>query len=144
MTPMYREEALDALVTAGDITERVRHGGRWYACWALTYAGMSVVLTLGVGFLATTWALAPFMFGWFVIFVALLAYALRRPVTPAGFGWVHGLAMGGWGLVFAVTMSVGMVYFPAQPAWWVPGALATTVPLAVAAWLVAAKSQKVA
>ncbi|MBB4931630.1 hypothetical protein F4561_002450 [Lipingzhangella halophila] len=139
---MDREDALDGLVAAEEINRRVRRGGRWYAGWAAVFAGMSVVLTLGVGFLGATWVFVPFMVGWAVSFAVLLVYALSKPVTPAGFGWMHGLGMGVWGVVFAAVLTIGQVYFPAQPAWWVPGALVTAVPLLAVACVVLARSRE--
>ncbi|RNL86889.1 hypothetical protein [Halostreptopolyspora alba] len=140
---MHREEALDALVTADDITDRVRRRGRWYATWAVVYAAMSSALTLGVGFVVSDFALIALMAGWGVAIAALLIYAGRQPVTPPGFGWIHTLGIAGWGVTYSSILLIGLEYFPAQPSWWVPGALLTAVPMLIAARFVVVRSRGV-
>lgn len=44
-----------------------------------------------------------------------------------------GLAVGGWGLLFGLTLPAGLLAFPAEPAYWVPAGLLTALPLALGA-----------
>jgi hypothetical protein len=76
--------------------------------------------------------------------VASLAYALAlavlsatllpgASVTKTGMGRRWTTAMLVWGAVYGTCMIVGLVAFRAEPAFWVPAAVVTALPLAVGA-----------
>lgn len=54
-------------------------------------------------------------------------------VSKSGMGrrWLRALLW--WGVVYAVCMVVGLSLFPAEPAFWLPAAVVTALPLAVGA-----------
>lgn len=130
---MHREEALDALVAAEDISAKVRRRGRWYAVWATVYAGLAFAHVLAVGFAPGTWTMTAAMLGWGAAVILLSLYSMRRPVAPRRFGLLHGFAIGGWAVFYVSTVVFGSVFFPAEPAWWIPGAVLSAVPPLIAA-----------
>ncbi|MBV2363413.1 hypothetical protein ACFPZ0_16180 [Streptomonospora nanhaiensis] len=125
---MRREEALEALVAAQDITERVRRRGRWYAGYSAGFGVITVALVLAVGLwpspmgavVATPLAVAGF--------AALTVYCLRRPMSPRRHAAVHLTSMGFWSAAYVAVLVVGATAFPGSAAWWVPGALVCALP----------------
>lgn len=60
---------------------------------------------------------------------ALSVMHLRRMrASSLGFSRRFGLAVGGWGAVFGVSLTLGLVVFPASPAYFAIAAIATAVP----------------
>lgn len=125
---MRPDEAMDALERARVAEQRTRSRGAWYAVFAAAYAAASCALLLALG-LAPSKATALWVTPAFLAVVAaLVVFALRQPVRPRGFGALHVGAMAAWGVVYMVTLMVGVNVFPGETAWWVSGAVASTVP----------------
>lgn len=60
---------------------------------------------------------------------ALSVVHLRRMrASSLGFSRRFGLAVGGWGAVFGVSLTLGLLVFPASPAYFAIAAIATAVP----------------
>jgi hypothetical protein len=141
---MDRNEALDALERAEAVGARVRGQGGSYLVYAAGYAALSFGLVLALGLLpspaVTITATAVFVVG----AAALVGYQIRRPVTPRGFGWLHGSAMAAWGVLYAVTLAAGYAWFPGEPAWWIPAAVVCALPLLVAGFVVRGRARRAA
>jgi hypothetical protein len=95
--------------------------------------------------LAAASAMYLFTLGWFersdetpilaisIAFAAVLgvlsvAHLRRMRAASIGFTRRFGLAVGGWGAVFAVGLSLGLLMFPASPVYFAIAAIATAVP----------------
>ncbi len=72
-----------------------------------------------------------------VLGVSLLALSVGflpgAYVATRGFGLRWGLSVGIWGLVFGAVLGFGIAFFPGNLWFWIPGAVASAVPLAIGA-----------
>ncbi|WP_150237703.1 hypothetical protein [Nocardiopsis quinghaiensis] len=141
---MRRDEALDALERAETVGRRAHDRGRWYMLFAVLFSAATFTLTVTIGLFPTTTTIFTAMAVYLVLLTCLITFALRQPVQPRGYGWLHGLAMLGWGAVYGVTLFVGYAFFPEDPAWWVSGAALGTVPPMVAGWLAVRRNRSAA
>ncbi|GAB3205260.1 hypothetical protein ACQEU5_02070 [Marinactinospora thermotolerans] len=130
-----RGEARTALTTAGVIDAKVRATGRWYASWAACYAVLTAGCTAVLGLFPGPGVIVVATLTWASAIALLTALAQRRSATvPRGQGRRHGMMILAWALLYGAVLLIGLYLFPGEPAWWIPGALLTAVPPAVAAW----------
>jgi hypothetical protein len=47
----------------------------------------------------------------------------------------QGAMIAGWGLLYATVLALGTALFPGEPGWWLPGAVAVSLPGFVSAYL---------
>ncbi|OOC54164.1 MULTISPECIES: hypothetical protein [Nocardiopsis] len=141
---MHRDEALDALERADTVGARAHGRGRWYMLFAVLFAATTFALTVTIGLFPSTVTIFTATSVCLVVLACLVTFALRQPVQPRGYGWLHGAAMLGWGTVYGVTLFAGYAFFPEDPVWWVSGAALGAVPPLVAGWLAVRESRNTA
>ncbi|GAB3710046.1 hypothetical protein GCM10027590_02260 [Nocardiopsis nanhaiensis] len=129
---MRREEAWDALEQAEALDAKIRPRGRWYAVYGLGYGFASLILVLILG-------LAPSAMGvivgssFFAVALALLSfYMAKQPVKPLHYGKLHSWGIGGWGVIYTLSLFVGLTFLQGELLWWVPMAVLSAVPTSVA------------
>jgi hypothetical protein len=118
--------AADSLRAAG----QNRHA-QWLTGFAtstfMTYVGLSTIPD-DIGALV--------ILGAYMATVGLLSLALLRgaPVTKRGMGsrWVPALRL--WGLLYTVTLVVGLTWLRGSSLFWLAGAFVVSAPLAAGAW----------
>lgn len=132
---MRQNEAREALALARKVESRARFGGGWYMGFGLAFGAASCLLTLTIGLYPTPWAMGLAMGLFWVFLAVLITWAVTRAVVPRGFGRLHGVGMGVWGLVYGLVLLLGTRHFPQDPSWWVPGAVVTALPLLVTGYL---------
>ncbi|WP_430645597.1 hypothetical protein [Agromyces sp. GXS1127] len=63
-----------------------------------------------------------------VLGVLSVVHLRRMRAASLGFSRRFGLAVGGWGAVFGVSLTLGLLLFPAVPAYFAVAAIATATP----------------
>ncbi|MDA2807081.1 hypothetical protein [Nocardiopsis suaedae] len=138
-----REQAAASLAAAEDAAAKMRRKASTYAVYCAVFGTVIPACTAVIG-------LAPSLLGreatvpivmttsavMGVAILSLIIYLLTRPVTGTWFTRAHMATMLSWGILYSVTMLVGMYAFRAEPAWWIPMSIATALPFAAAiAWI---------
>ncbi|QBI56565.1 hypothetical protein [Streptomonospora litoralis] len=139
---MQREEALEALVAAQDITSRVRSRGRWYAVYASGFAGVAFSFPLALGLAPAPATVAVGMPLVLAAILGLSVYAYRQPMAPYRYGRLHVGMIACWGVLHSITMVVGMTAFKDVLWWWAAMALLCAVPPLTAAVYARAHSEE--
>ena len=119
---------LDAAAARERLIGRARWTRRYFSLFAV--ASLVMVPTIGMGGVR---AVLPTLLGWAVVMVALIAWAKRQGVIGRGSWRLHGFTWGAWGVLWMVTVNVGVRLYPGVAAFWLPAALVVTAPLVVAA-----------
>ncbi|MFE2147233.1 hypothetical protein ACFXA3_36815 [Streptomyces sp. NPDC059456] len=126
--------AAGALGRAAGLEKAARERSGWYARYLGAFAVGQLVLVP----VAVLWRGAPsaLVFGVTnaLLVTGLSWYAARQRVVRRGFGVKHGVLMGSWAVVFAVTITLGTSVFGHGVPYAVVGALACALPPAVGAW----------
>ncbi|MQA85285.1 MAG: hypothetical protein GEV03_11825 [Streptosporangiales bacterium] len=137
MTEQQRtdEPAADALTWADRFDDLVRRRSRWYVRFLLVFGFVALVGTAVPGLVSSGWAGAVFaaVFGSFGVATALAAR--REPAATHGYLLRHAVILTVWTILFLTVVSVGVVVFPEEPGWWLPGAVAASLPFFVGAYL---------
>ncbi|MFE2549649.1 hypothetical protein ACFXGI_14030 [Streptomyces sp. NPDC059355] len=128
-------KAVGALGRAAGAEKAARRRSGWYARYLAAFAGAQLVLVP----MAVLWVRGPVsavVFGAAnaLLVTALSVYAARQRVVRRGFGAKHGVLVGSWAAVFALTVTVGTAVFGHGAPFAAVGALACALPLAVGAW----------
>ena len=125
---MREDEARRTLDRANALGHRVRGGGRWLALYCAVFGvgTLSVVLTTGMASHGPLRTAVMAVFG--IMVLVLVVWAATRPVSPRRFVWLHTAMILGWAVLYSVALLVGRNFFPGEPAWWVPMAVATALP----------------
>ena len=122
--------AAEYLATDARMAAAVRAGALRYVGWLLAFAALTVMYLTALGTHTEDgpvgWLTAAYLLCTAGLTVSFLAGV---PLASVGFErrWVR--ALGIWGAVFAVVLVVGLLVFRGQPAFWLPAALASAVPL---------------
>ncbi|MCX5405479.1 hypothetical protein OHA37_16485 [Streptomyces sp. NBC_00335] len=107
----------------------------WYTRYLWVFAaGQLALVPLAVLWHGLASALA-FGLGNTLLVTGLSVYAARQRVVRRGFGLKHGLVIGSWAVLFALSVSLGTTVFAAAPAFAAVAAPACALPPAVGAWL---------
>ncbi|QWF82048.1 hypothetical protein [Amycolatopsis sp. CA-230715] len=128
---MDKAAAEQALDTAESVSAKVLGQGRWHpgALLALGALEAAIVLTGGlgqVGLLLMPGSLLPLL--------AFIIYTATRPVVSRHQRVRYPILGGVVALVVSVAGPLGQVKFAGNPAWWVPAAVLSVIPFALAAW----------
>lgn len=121
---------LGASAARDRLAGRARWTRRYFSLFAL--ASLVMVPTIGLGGKA---AVLPATLAWGVVVLLMVLWAQRQGVVGRSSWRLHGFAWGAWGLLWAVTVTVGTNLYPYRPVFWLPAALVVSAPLAVAAVL---------
>ena len=129
-----RTEVESALAGAHTARTSLAARGNWLRTYLLVFAASSVALVLLIGLddrrgatIGTTL--------WICLVAVMSWWGARQRVILRGHKRRSFLAFGGWGVLYGATVLFGMFLFPGQPAFWVPAAVITPVPLVlVACW----------
>jgi hypothetical protein len=128
--------AADLLATA-DRLQRAVHdgGGSWvYVSWLVGMAVATAMYLSGLGVADTDRSVLVIsvVFG---VCVAGLSLGLlpRARASRVGFPrrWVASVV--GWGVLYAASMLLGLLFFRAEPAFWLPAAALSALPLVLGA-----------
>ncbi|MFB7181792.1 hypothetical protein ACFCYI_29310 [Streptomyces sp. NPDC056257] len=127
-------EAAGALGRAAGMEKAARARSGWYARYLWVYAAGQLVLVplavLGRGPVAVA-----LMGAINVLLVSGLSlYAARQRVVRRGFGAKHGVLIGSWAAVFALSVVSGVTVFGRSVPFAAAAALACALPLALGAW----------
>ena len=132
---MTKRDAVAALAHADLLGAKVRRHSQWYARFLVLYsvAALLVVLLIGlypgpVGAIASMAIWAPALTG-------LSIYAVKQPVTRAGFTRRHLLIIGSWTALYLAVLFLGTAWFEGDLAWWLPGALVVALPGLIGAYV---------
>lgn len=127
-------EAAGALGRAAGLEKAARRRSGWYARYLWAFAAGQLVLVpvavLGHGLASAL------VFGAAntLLVTGLSVYAARQRVVRRGFGVKHGVLVGTWAVVFALTVTLGSTAFGRGLPFAAVAALACALPLAVGAW----------
>ncbi|WP_159471364.1 hypothetical protein OG879_21885 [Streptomyces caniferus] len=135
MSEYASKDAAAALDRMQKLSSTVRDGTRWYVRYQLVYGCAAAVLVLFIGLLERPYGVTIGSGLWCVAITGLSVYAARQRVARRGFGWRHGVMMTCWGLLYGAVLIPGTMWFPGDPAWWVPGALVVALPGLIGAYL---------
>ncbi|MFF4448076.1 hypothetical protein [Streptomyces sp. NPDC001502] len=127
-------KAVGALGRAAGLEQAARRRSGWYARYLWAFAGGQLVLVP----IAVLWH-GPVSAAVFAVTNALLVtglsvYAARQRVVRRGFGVKHGVLVGSWAVVFALSITLGTAAFGHGVPFAAVAALACALPLAVGAW----------
>ena len=121
-----------ALADAHTASAALAARGNWLRTYLLVFAAGSVTVVLLIGLegrrgatIATTL--------WLLLVAVMSWWGARQRVIPRGHKRRTLLAFGGWGVLYGATLLIGEYLFAGQPAFWVPAAAITAIPLALAA-----------
>jgi len=125
------DQARSSLAGADAARRGLAARGRWLAgrFGASAVGGAAVVGLIGLGGDTGT-VLA--VVGWVALVSVGVAHAVTRPVRLRREGWLHAGGWASWGVVHGVVLAVGHPRH-GEVAHWLPAALVSAVPLAVAA-----------
>ena len=128
-TPAQATSALaDARAASSSLTSR----GAWLRTYLLIFAAGSLALVLLIGLGGRDGAIAGTSL-WIVLISVMSWWSSRQTVILRDHKQRSFLAFGGWAVLYGVTLLVGETVFPASPAFWVPAAVISTMPLVLAA-----------
>lgn len=125
-------EAADLVATAERLQRAVRDGASWvYVSWLAGLAVANTMYLTGLGVAGhhdPSVLVVSLAFG---VCVAGLSLGLlpRARVSSAGFPRRLAAAMVGWAVVFAVLITVGLLFFRGELAFWLPAAVVVALPL---------------
>ncbi|MFF4419312.1 hypothetical protein ACFY04_00735 [Streptomyces sp. NPDC001549] len=127
-------KAVGALGRAAGLEQAARQRSGWYARYLWAFAAGQLVLVP----IAVLWH-GPLSGVVFAVTNALLVtglsvYAARQRVVRRGFGVKHGVLVGSWAVVFALSITLGTAAFGHGVPFAAVAALACALPLAVGAW----------
>ncbi|MFJ7586220.1 hypothetical protein ACIQZO_02220 [Streptomyces sp. NPDC097617] len=127
-------EAAGALGRAAGLEKAARRRSGWYARYLWAFAAGQLVLVP----VAVLWRgpVSAVVFGVAnaLLVTGLSVYAARQRVVRRGFGVKHGVLVGSWAAVFALTITLGTSVFGRGAGFAAVAALACALPLAVGAW----------
>ncbi|MEJ8644779.1 hypothetical protein WKI68_32935 [Streptomyces sp. MS1.HAVA.3] len=127
-------EAAGALGRAAGLEKAAREHSGWYAryLWAFA-AGQLVLVPMAVLWHGLTSALV-FAAANTALVTGLSVYAARQRVVRRGFGVKHGVLLGSWTVLFALTVTLGNTAFGSSVPFAAVAAVGCALPLAVGAW----------
>ncbi|MFD7556442.1 MULTISPECIES: hypothetical protein [unclassified Streptomyces] len=124
-----------ALGRASELEKAALRRSGWYGRYLAVFGGSQLFLVP----MALLWrgpaAGAAFAMAQALIVGGLSLYAARQRVMRRGFGILHGLVIGTWGLLFAATVVLGVNVFTGNVAFAATGAVVCALPAAVGAAL---------
>lgn len=106
--------------------------GNWFRKYLLVFAAGSVAVVLLIGLGGRTGATIATML-WLSLVAAMSWWGTRQRVVLRGHKRRSFLSFGGWGVLYGITLVVGVYAFPGQPAFWLPAAAITAIPLVLGA-----------
>lgn len=131
-TPLEAEELI---ATADRLGRAVRDGSSWrYVSWLAGTAVANLMYLTALGVVGTDTAVLVISAAFGVCLLGLsLALLPGVRVNKAGFSrrWIA--AVVGWGVAYALTMGLGVVFFRGELAFWLPAAAISTLPLVLGA-----------
>ncbi|MGR0219501.1 hypothetical protein [Agromyces sp. ZXT2-6] len=132
------DRGTDAAIAAARLREAASagrlvavHGSASASAWLTGLAAASAMYLFSLGWfersdeapiLAVSIAFAA------VLGVLSIVHLRRLRASSLGFSRRFGLAVGGWGAVFGVSLTLGLLVFPASPVYFAIAAMATAVP----------------
>ncbi|MEU4539148.1 hypothetical protein AB0G15_30270 [Streptosporangium sp. NPDC023825] len=125
----------EALARARELDALVRNRSRWYSQYLVLFGVATLVMVPVLGFASGVLAVAVSTTLWMAFVAALIVYAARQPVSRHGYGARHGVIMAAWGVLYLGVLLCGVVWFPGEPAWWLPGAVLVSLPPFAGAYL---------
>lgn len=129
-------EAANLVATAERLQNAVR-GASWvHVSWLVGWAVASFMYLTALGAIGyrDNRAVLVVSLAFGVCAVGLCVGLLpRAKVIRVGFGRRWTLAVAGWGVLYAVTMIVGLLVFRGELAFWLPMAVLSSVPLVLGA-----------
>ncbi|KAB2350964.1 hypothetical protein [Actinomadura rudentiformis] len=126
--------AAAALARADELRASVRERGRWLVRFQLAYGAMSLVAVLMLGLVDWPAGIVISVAFWAVTLPPLIFYAVRQPVAHRGMARSHLVMMAAWTVLYLAVLMPG-TQMQGEPGWWVPGAVAVSLPGFVAAYL---------
>ena len=126
--------AADLLAVDARMQAAVRSAAGRYAGWLVAFAATNVMYLTALGLVRDDGDVG-WLTGAYLVCVAGLCLAFFRGarITAAGFSRRFSRAMLSWGAVYGATVLLGLLFFRAEPAFWVPAALLCAVPLLLGA-----------
>ncbi|GAA3006303.1 hypothetical protein [Streptosporangium longisporum] len=135
MTQHDHMSPAEALARAEELETVVRDRSRWYVHYLVVFGTSICALVLVLGF---TTSVPPKMVAtglWLALIAVITVHAVRQPVIRRGFGVRHTVMIGTTFALYGVVLLAGSAWFRNEPAWWVPGAVLTSLPSLVGAYL---------
>lgn len=127
-------EAEATLADARTARATLAAGGNWLRTYLLVFAAASVPLLLLAGMGRLRGALIATVL-WLLLCTVISWWGLRQRVVLRGAKGRSALAFGGWGVLNTAALMLGGQLDTRRPAFWVPAALITVLPLIlVACW----------
>lgn len=133
-----RHHALDRETAAARLREAASagrtvavHGSASASAWLTGLAAASAMYLFSLGWFERRdeTPILGLSLAFAAILGALSVVHLRRiRASSLGFSRRFGLAVGGWGAAFAVSLTLGLLAFPASPVYFTIAAIATAVP----------------
>lgn len=131
---------VDVLAWADRFDTVVRRRSRWYVRYLVAFGFVALGGTAVPGFVSALWAGAIFAAAFGGFGVAIVISTGREPTLARGYLRRHAVLLAVWTIVFLTVIGVGVVVFPQDPAWWLPGAAAASLPFFLGAYLEARRN----
>jgi len=135
-----RREVESTLADANGARTTLAARGGWLRKYLLVFAVGSVAVVLLIGLGGRTGATVATML-WLFLVAAMSWWGARQRVIPRGHKLRNLLGFGGWGVLYGATLLVGKSFFPSEPAFWVPAAVLSAVPLVLVAFWPSRRSE---
>lgn len=129
-------EAARLVADVDRIGAAIRTADAWrYVAWLAGMAVATVMYATSLGVAGTDEALIVTASVVFALCVGALSACLLpgSRVTTAGLGRRWTVALLSWGALFAALMTLGLLVWRGEPAFWVPGGIVAAVPLVLGA-----------
>ncbi|MER6048693.1 hypothetical protein K2224_09025 [Streptomyces sp. BHT-5-2] len=128
-------EAAAALARAAELGSTVRRSTAWAARYQVVFGCAAGLMVLAVGLVKAPYGVGVGVGFWVAVIAGLSVYAARQRVARRGFGRRHGILIGTWGLLYGAVLVPGVMSFPGDATWWVPGAVAVSLPGLIGGYL---------
>ncbi len=125
-------EAETALADARTARVSLVAAGLWFRTYLLVFAAASVLVVLLIGLGGQSGRIIGTTL-WICLVAAMSWWAARQRVVLRGYKRCSIVAFGGWGLLYGATLLLGEYLFTDDPAFWVPAAVVTAIPLVLVA-----------
>jgi hypothetical protein len=128
-------DALAHLAQAEKMQQAVRRQAKWYARYLVLFGVATIPAVTAAGFIQGPVSGLAFALVWCVFVFAVTLWSQRFGVNRRGFGRVHAIWLVSWLVCYMAVLFIGVALFPHNLAWFLPGAVVTSIPCFVTAYL---------
>jgi hypothetical protein len=128
-------DALAHLAQAEKMQQAVRRQSQWYARYLVIFGIATIPVVTAAGFIEGPVSALTFALVWCVFVFVISMWSRRFGASRRGFARVHAIWLFTWMLCYMAVLFIGVALFPRDLAWFLPGAVVTSIPCFVTAYL---------